>query len=319
MKILLISSGYKGIYPYFEQAIEKAFMVFGHTIRNIKPVYDQDIKENVIDYMPDLIITLVGFMMDKTLMECIKKSGSVLCVWLTEDPFYMDESIEIVKDYHYVFTIDLGAFEYYRKKFPDKGIHHLPLGTDPFLYKPSDTTVQYSYDVCIVGYPYPDRIELANKILTKNQYSLILVGPRWKRHMYNQHQESLTIINRWVAPESVRNLFITSKIILNPHRTFDYENNNNSLGIESKSINNRTFDIAACGGFQLLSNQPDLKEHFHSGEIVSYTDHTNCLELIDRYVDKESERYQYSKKAYEKVLNCHTFLHRIQYILEQII
>ena len=319
MKILLISSGYKGIYPYFEQAIEKAFMFYGHTICKMKPVYEQGIMEKVIDYKPDLILTLVGFRIEKTLMECLKKSGSPLCIWMTEDPFYMDKTIDIIKDYHYVFTIDLGALEFYRRMFPDKKIHHLPLGTDPSLYKPSDTPIQISYDVCIVGYPYPERIELANNILNKTRFSLVLVGNRWKRHMRNQPNEGLTIINRWVAPETVRNLFNGSKIILNPHRAFDFEKNSNSLRIENKSINNRTFDIASCGGFQLISNQLDLKSHFGSEEIVSYSDHANCLELIDWYINNESKRNQYSKNAYERVLNCHTFLHRIQYILEQII
>lgn len=317
MKILLISSGYKGIYPYFEQAIEKAFILSGHMIRKIKPLYEQEIIESVYDYKPDLIITLVGFMMDKSLMERLKKIGSKLCVWLTEDPFYMDKTMEIVKDYQYVFTVDIGAFKFYTEKFPDKYILHLPLGTDPFLYKPSVTPVQYSYDVCIVGYPYPDRVELANKILNQTPYSLTLVGPRWKNLFKNQYKEDLTIINRWVSPEVVRNVFITSKIILNPHRAFDFEKNSNRLRIESKSINNRTFDIASCGGFQLISNQPDLNSHFHSDEIVSYTDYTHCLEMMDWYIHRESDRKQYSKNAYERVLNSHTFFHRIQEILEQ--
>lgn len=319
MKILLISSGYKGIYPYFEQAIEKAIIFSGHTIRKIKPVYEQGIMEKVILYKPDLIITLVGFRIDEPLMECLKKSGLPLCIWMTEDPFYMDKTIEIVRDYQYVFTIDLGALEFYRKMSPNKKIYHIPLGTDPSLYKPSDSPVQYSYDVCIVGYPYPERIELANNILNKTSFSMVLVGNLWKKHMRNQLNKRLTIINRWVVPETVRSLFNRSKIILNPHRAFDFEKNSNTLRIENKSINNRTFDIASCGGFQLISNQYDLSRHFHSNEIVSYMDHAGCVEMIDHYITNESERIQYSKNAYERVLNCHTFLHRIQYILEQII
>ncbi|MGE7601571.1 CgeB family protein [Peribacillus sp. NPDC097675] len=319
MKILMISSGYKGIYPHFEQAIEKALRSSGHYIRTIKPACEQEIMGAIREFHPDFIITLVGFMVNGTLMECLKKSGLILCIWLTEDPFYMDKTIEMVKDYHYVFTVDVGAFEHYRKKFPDKKIFFLPLGTDPFLYRPSNNTVQYSYDVCIVGYPYPDRVELANDILNKTPYRLILVGPRWKKHMANQPKERVDIINRWVAPETVRNLFTTSKIILNPHRAFDFEKNSNSIGIINKSINNKTFDIAASGSFQLISNQTDIKKHFHPDEIVSYRDHTDCLDLINYYIDKESERSQYSEKAYDRVLNCHTFPHRVQYILKQLI
>ena len=321
MKILLISSGYRGIYPYFEQAIEEAFMSFDHTITKINPVYTQETIEKVKEFIPDLIITLVGYKLDKRLMEFLKKSGSILSVWLTEDPFYIDSSIDVVKEYDYVFTIDLGAFDFYKMKFPDKKIFHLPLGTDPILYYPSNTPIKYLYDLCLVGYPYPERIELVKHILNHTHYGLILVGPRWRKYIANSNNaEKLTIINKWVVPEFVRNLFNCSKIILNPHRTYDFEKNINTLGIESKSVNNRTFDIAACGGFQLIPKKPDLDMHFNvSNEIVSYANNDHCIELINHFLNNEKARSQYSKNAKERVLNGHTFFHRIQFILEKIL
>ncbi|WP_057915691.1 glycosyltransferase [Peribacillus muralis] len=318
MNILLISSGYRGVYPYFEQAIEEAFMFFNHTITKIDSVYTQETIKKVKDFAPDLIITLVGYKVDKRLMECFKKCGSILSVWLTEDPFYIDSSIEVVKDYDYIFTIDLGALEFYKKKFPEKNFFHLPLGTDPNLYQPSVTPIKYIYDLCLVGYPYPERIELVTHILNDTHYSLILVGPRWRKYIAT-NMERLTIVNKWVVPETVRNIFISSKIILNPHRTYDFAKNINTQGIESKSINNRTFDIAACGGFQLIPNKPDLDMHFNvSNEIVSYANNENCIELINHFLNNENSRNQYRKNAKERVLNSHTFFHRIQFILDEI-
>ncbi|MEY9870472.1 spore maturation protein CgeB [Peribacillus sp. B2I2] len=321
MKILLISSGYRGIYPYFEQAIEEAFMFFDHTLTKINPVYTQETIEKVKDFAPDLVISLVGYKVDKQLMEFLKKSGSILSIWLTEDPFYIDSSIEVVKEYDYVFTIDLGALEFYKKKFPEKNFFHLPLGTDPILYQPSATPNKYLYDLCLVGYPYPERIELVNHILNHTHYGLILVGPRWRKYIANSNNaERLTIINKWVVPEVVRNIFTSSKIMLNPHRTYDFDKNINTLGIESKSVNNRTFDIAACGGFQLIPNKPDLDMHFNvSNEIVSYENNDHCIELINHFLNNEKARSQYSKNAKERVLNGHTFFHRIQFILEKIL
>jgi len=150
-------------------------------------------------------------------------------------------------------------------------------------------------------------------------HSLILVGPSWKKFSNHlKHKKNLIIINRWVEPTLVRELFNKSKIVLNPHREYNFIKNKNELDIKSKSINNRTFDIAACGSFQLIPNKTDLSRHFDTtNEIVPYKDHNECIELIKQFINAETERKRYSDNAYEKVTNNHTFSHRVQYILEK--
>ena len=319
MKILLISSGYSGIYPYFEKAIEEAFIFFDHIVTKIHPKHTIEAIEIIESFKPDVIITMVGFNIDEKLMDFLKKMNSTRCIWLTEDPFYIDMSIHLVRDYDYIFTIDIGAFEYYKKKFPQKHIYHLPLGTDPLLYY-ADHKEEYLYDVCLVGYPYPERINLVNQLLTHTPYSLILVGPFWKKFIKNhKHTNRLTIINRWMEPETVRSLFNRSKIILNPHRTYNFHKNKNTLEIENKSINNRTFDIAACGGFQLLSNKPDLQMHFDiTQDMVVYSRSEECIELVKQFINDENSRNFYRRNAQKKVVENHTFTHRVGFILQQL-
>jgi spore maturation protein CgeB len=317
MKILLISSGYSGIYPYFEKAIEEAFILLDHQVIKINPEYTAAAVEIIERYKPDIIMTMVGYKMDQKLMEFLKKINSIRCIWLTEDPFYIDMSLHLVRDYHYIFTIDLGAFEYFKKRFPQKNIYHLPLGTDPVLYYPIEPKEEYLYDVCLVGFPYPERIELINQLLKHTQYSLIVVGPFWKKNIVNHKQNrSLTIINKWMEPEWIRNQFNCSKIILNPHRSYKFSKNINTLEIENKSINNRTFDIAACGGFQLLSNKPDLEMHFETQDMVAYSCLEECIDLVNHYVNDEASRDEYRKNALKRVMESHTFAHRVEFILK---
>lgn len=320
MKILLISSGYTGIYPYLEKAIEDAFIFFDHKIAKINPEYTIATIEIIESFNPDLIMTFVGYKMDEKLMDFLKKRDSIRCIWLTEDPFYIDISIDLVTDYHYIFTIDLGAFEFYKKKFLEKNVYHLPLGTDPLLFHPSSTPSDYLYDLCLVGYPYPERIELVNQLLNHTQHTMILVGPQWKKFIVNHKQiRRITIINKWIDPVSVRNIYNLSKIILNPHRTANFHKNKNTLGIENKSMNNRTFDIAACGGFQLLPNKTDLKRHFNiSQDIVVYSSFNECIQLVNQFINDQDSRNMYSRNARMRVVENHTFTHRVEFILKQV-
>jgi len=320
MNILLITSGYPRIYPYFENAIENAFRNLDNKVLKIMPEYSAAAIEMINNFKPDIILTMVGYRMDQKLMDYFKKMKATRCIWLTEDPFYMDMSIHIVKDYDYIFTIDLGAYEYYLKQFPSKKIYHLPLGTDPLLYYPNESQEDYLYEVCLIGYPYPERIELINQLLNNSDCKLILVGPLWSKYIKNHnHNRRLSIINRWMKPELVRILFNRSKIILNPHRTSNYSKNKNTLQIENKSINNRSFDIAACGGFQLLPYKDDIGMHFTiNQDIVVYSNVEECIELVHHFINDETSRNQYRRNAQKKVLENHTFTHRIKFILNQI-
>jgi spore maturation protein CgeB len=320
LRILFISSGFSGIYPSFESTIEEAFLTFNHSLLKIAPVYTKEIVEQIESFNPDFVMTFVGYKMDKGLLQLLMKKGIALGVWLTEDPFYIDQSVILIEDYDYVFTIDLGAYEYYKEKFKDKKIYHLPLGTDPSRFYPSNVPTPYIYDLCLVGYPYSERIEFVKYILNHTPHSMLLAGPHWRKYIKSKGTERLKIINHWIEPEFVRQIFSLSKIILNPHRSYDFYKNLNSLGIEAKSINNRTFDIAACGGFQLIPNKPDLARHFNtSQDIISYSSYDECVQLIYQYVNDEKLRDFYRQNARERVLNSHSFNQRVEFILKQII
>ncbi|WP_243297600.1 CgeB family protein [Bacillus litorisediminis] len=319
MKILMISSAGLGIYPSIEKSIMETFLKLNHSIHIINPVYSLETVKIINDMEPDLVITMVGQIMDLKLIEFLKKKKLILCIWLTEDPFYIDDTVKLINDYDYIFTVDLGAFEYYKKRFPTKPIFHLPLGTDPSIYFQTEPS-HHLYDLCLVGYPYPERIELVHYILNHTPYTMILAGPLWKGFIQDEtHINKLVIINKWIEPSFVREIFNSSKIILNPHRSHKFYKNKNSLNVESKSINNRTFDIAACGGFQLISEKPDIGIHFdRSSEMVSYSNKEECLHLIRHYISDEKIRKQYSKNAQRKALSDHTFFHRAQFILDRV-
>ncbi|MFH0068462.1 glycosyltransferase [Peribacillus sp. NPDC056705] len=319
MNVLFISSGYAGIYPYFEQSIQNTFLRLNHSVFKVSPTYNLETLEQIEQYHPDLVLAFVGYKLQKMFIDFLKQKGYVLSIWLTEDPFYIDESVNLVEDFNFIFTIDLGAYEYYKNTFHSKSIYHLPLGTDPEIYSPPHIPKTDYFDLCLVGYPYPERIELARLILEHTSYTMIIAGPLWKKFISNEHFKRLKLINKWIEPEMVKNIFHSSKIILNPHRSYNFHQNKNTLGIEGKSINNRTFDIAASNSFQLCLGKSDLELHFDPlNEVIPYTTNEECIQFIHQFVHDETTRNQCSNNAMEKVLITHTFLQRIQFIIKHL-
>lgn len=311
MKVLYIPSGYVGIYQSFEKSIMKAFSETAHEINSISISDEEKFIHDVRSFKPDVALTMVGFKMPYSIIAWLKKQGIKLAVWMTEDPFFIDQSMKIIHHFNYVFTIDHAALRIY-KQLGHQQVYYLPLGTDPVIYHPIPS-MEFKHDICLVGYPYPNRIQTIQFLLENTNYSIQVVGPKWIKKLLNlKIPSNLSVHSRWIHPKKTNIYYNRAKINLNTHRPYNLEQNENIRGVINQSINNRTFDIASSGSFQLIEYKPDLSLHFTDGkDIVSFTNNEELLEKVNYYIGHAKERNEVYEKTRENVLNNHTFQHRI--------
>ena len=70
-----------------------------------------------------------------------------------------------------------------------------------------------------------------------------------------------------------------SKININIHRSIeDSTFNRNELKINACSINNRTFEIASTGSFQMTDIRSDLEKCYIPGQIETFTSSADFIE-----------------------------------------
>jgi spore maturation protein CgeB len=316
MKVLYIPSGYIKIYQFFDRwilnelqknsDIEVQSAALSGNFSRLKSVCKQ--------FQPDIIFTMLGDNLPPAILHWMKNHHSKSVVWLTEDPYYTDRSIKVLPYFDYVFSIDCASVDYY-KSLGYKHIYHLPLGTDPAVFRPRRNNGKM-YDISLIGYPYPDRIRIMSLLLKETPYKIQIVGNKWRKQSLRTSRSNYSLINRWLPPLKVAELYSNGKIILNTHRPFNEKSNLNTARIINRSINNRTFDIAACGSFQLIQFMADLPEHFEEQEeIVSFKSDDELLSQIDYYLSNEEERNSIAAKGRKKVLQQHTFYHRLDKIL----
>ncbi|MNO42732.1 Spore protein YkvP [compost metagenome] len=322
MKILFITSGFRAVYYFFEQSIVEAFQNAGHYCepftlnKGLNAL--QLMKESL---QPDLIVAMGGLKISKPILEFLKQTKVKSAIWMTEDPYYMDWTISLITYFDYIFTIDQAALEQY-KRLGHLYVYHLPLGTDPEMYRSAPVSEEFTSDICLVGVPYSNRIELIKFLLERTDYQIQIVGRGWGKFNNEWTKNSnrgLDLVNAWVRPETVVNYYNGSKIVLNIHRPPDEKYNKNRTGIIAKSINNRTFDAASCEAFQLIDSKEELVNHFEEGkEIISFQDNNDLLEKIHYYIAHDEERKRIAKKARKRVLTSHTFQHRIDHLLMKV-
>jgi spore maturation protein CgeB len=322
MRIILITSGFRAVYTFFEQSVLKAFQNAGHHCKLF--TLNKGLNEFKLinqSFQPDLILAMGGLKISKPMLDFLKQTKEKSAIWMTEDPFYMDWSIPLITYFDFIFTIDQAALEQY-KRLGHPHVYHLPLGTDPEMFHSTLVSEEYTSDICLVGVPYSNRIELIEFLLKRTDYQIQLVGRGWSRHN-NEWKKNLNLdldlVNAWVIPETVAKYYNGSKIILNIHRPSDEKYNRNHHGIIAKSINNRTFDAASCEAFQLIDSKEELANYFEEGkEIISFQDKDDLLEKIHYYIANEEERKQIAKNARKRVWSAHTFKHRINYMLMKV-
>ena len=81
----------------------------------------------------------------------------------------------------------------------------------------------------------------------------------------------------------------------------------------------RAMDIMGCGGFLLTNYQQDFEDYFENGrDYVYYTDSNDLINKVEYYLTHTEEREEIARSGYEKIVNNHTYKHRIAEILNMV-
>ncbi len=87
----------------------------------------------------------------------------------------------------------------------------------------------------------------------------------------------------------------------------------------AEQIKARNFEIPLAGGFQLSAYAPGLERYLKIGEETAvFTSPEDCARQINYYLADEPERAKIMRAGHERAGREHTYLHRLERILEKI-
>ncbi|MFA6149243.1 MAG: glycosyltransferase [bacterium] len=96
--------------------------------------------------------------------------------------------------------------------------------------------------------------------------------------------------------------------------------NFNATSIQmGKAVNQRVFDVPACGAFLLTDHQESIEGLFEVGEeVITYKDRGEIADLARFHLGNSRAREAVAKKGRERVLTEHTYRHRIETITRRL-
>lgn len=311
VKILYLLTPYRGIYPFLEKSIIHAFENYQVEVIQLDYPYKTKQIQHILETeKPELLFSLIGRKNNK-LLYILKDVRIPKVGWFLEDPYFISETIAYLPLIDTIFTVEERAKEYY-VRLGHNNSHYLPLGYDPSIYFPKKNVNAYRSDICLVGYPYPNRMELVTIILKKTNWNVTLVGDRWARNLrYLRRKEQVQCINKWTSPDEVATYYSNTKLILNPHREVE-----GSSSIKPISPNNRCFEGAACNTIQLCDWREGINTVFgNSCYFPMYKNLHQAIGIINHLLENENYRVNEAEKTFKLVQKEHTFDHRIKTII----
>jgi len=287
----------------------------------LKSYLDRDNEEYlslISEAKPHVLFVIKGETIYPETLDIIKNRMKIPCIAYEWDcPFYSytGHFVDIYRKnnfangmlfYDHIFSHD----PYHVREIKARGarnVSYLPLATDPGQYRDVEVSeeerLEYGFDVCFVGSPLPNRIEILDSL---REFNLGVFGDGWDKWHWMRFKKVPGYYKGKAIGDKVLKLYKSSKITLNIH------------GPEAKEgVNTRTFDIPACGAFELTDYKPELDRLFKAGEeIIYYKDIDELKRLVGFYLENPEKRRSIIEKGRARVFSSHTWFHRMREVAD---
>ncbi len=280
-------------------------------VNALKKIYSNFLGEAVAaraDYFqPDIILSIAQAPLAPENINRLKDLGVPVVFWFVEDYRTLSYWKIVAPHYDYFFCIQKGNFlnKLDRAGAPYAG--YLPQAADPQVHRPYSLTdeekAKYEAVISFMGAGYPNRRQFFPGLLDT---PLKIWGTEWD--LSTPIGQRVVNGNVRLEPEEYVKIFNASQINLNLHSSVTHP------GVDpiGDFANPRTFEIAACGGFQIVDTRDDMPEMFEIGrEIVTFSNIDDLREKIDYYLNHPGERKEIAEAGKRRVLSEHTFVHRM--------
>ncbi len=260
---------------------------------------------------PDLVLAIAQAPLSLAVLQHLRKKKFLTAMWFVENYRHLTYWQQLATGYDYWFVIQQGDCLDALKRAGAAHAHYLPMAADPTVHRPMTLTAaeqqEYGADVSFVGAGYANRRTFLPQWLS-HEWTMKLWGNEWggASDLSGVLQRNGTRIDT----DTCMKVFNATAVNLNLHSC-----SGTGLDPQPDFVNPRTFELAACGAFQLVDDRTLLPDLFTSDEVVSFQRTEDVPRLIRTWLTETERRHGYAEASRRRVLRDHTYRHRLRELL----
>lgn len=263
---------------------------------------------------PDLVLALAQAPLMAETCRFLDQRGIPTAFWFVEDKRVLTYWRETAPWYSCFFGIQQGEFPDELARIGVTRYGYLPTCANPEVHRPMALTngerEEFGSPLSFVGAGYHNR-QIFFRGLTDHPFRIW--GSGWP-----DNSPLIPHIQRngaRIDTETCVRIFNASSVNLNLHSSTCHE----GVAPDGDFVNPRTFEIAACGAFQLVDRRGLMDGLFEPGELETFGDLAELRDKIDRYMKDGDARFAIAAKGRARVLAEHSYRARMTELLATMI
>lgn len=260
---------------------------------------------------PDLVLAVAQAPLSLAVLQHLRKKKFLTAMWFVENFRHLTYWQQLATGYDYWFVIQQTECIEALKQAGAKQVHYLPMAADPAVHRPvtltADERQEYGADVSFVGAGYANRRSLLPQWLS-TAWTFKLWGNEW-----DGATDLSGVLQRngaRIDTDTCVKIFNGTAVNLNLHSS-----SGTGLDTHPDFVNPRTFELAACGAFQLIDERTLLPEVFSHEEVIGFQRPDDVPALIRTWLKDSAARRVCADAARRRVLREHTYRHRMRDLL----
>lgn len=283
------------------KALQKLTQTF---LREPERLNEQQQLRTVAEFKPDVILVLLGSQVSPKTVAAIRRvSAAPMVCWCQDQLTTLGRQYLLGAGYDAVFVKDRYMQDLFSRMIRSTTFHYLPEACNIRVHRPFEISAQdkhaYGCELMIAGTLYYYRQEILQQLVG---FDIKIWGhrPDWLMDRMPGR-----FMGRDVRGEDKVRAARAAIISLN---TLHYA--------EVNGLNCRAFELAGCGGFQMLNFVPAVAEHFEQDvEVVVYHTVEELREKARYYIDRPDLARTIADRGRIRAHRDHTYEQRLGEIL----
>lgn len=268
---------------------------------------ERTLSKAVASFEPDIVLLLLGnYTPPATIHKLRRITKAPIVCWCQDHMGTMGRQYILGSKFDYIFAKDQVMVDLFRRYTRVPHVHYLAEACNPAIHNPvqptSDDLHRYGCEVTTAATLYYYRSEIFESL---TDFDLRIWGP--VPRFYDGPLRPYCT-GRSVYTRDKSACFNASKIVVN-----------SLFPMEFGGLNARAFEVAGCGGFQIITHSDAVAKHFEIGkEIETFHDLNDLRTKIRYYLDHDNERQTIANAGKVRAHSEHTYEHRLKTLLDTV-